>query len=50
MRGNKKAKPEAATETSAIDLENLAEVLADQLGRYDMLELIKQLVSRVKSF
>jgi hypothetical protein len=42
------AKPEAPSEASAIDPENLAEILADQLGRYDTLELIKQLVSRVQ--
>ncbi len=42
------AKPEAPSEASVIDPENLAEILADQLGRYDTLELIKQLVSRVQ--
>ena len=42
------AKPEAATETSASDLENLAEVLADQLGQHETFELIKHLLSRVQ--
>ena len=48
MLRNKKAKLEAATETSASDLENLAEVLADQLGQHETFELIKHLLSRVQ--
>ena len=42
------AKPEALFEASSSDLENLARVLADQLGNYDTFELIKHLVSRVQ--
>ncbi len=42
------AKPEALFEASSGDLKTLGRALADQLGRYDMFELIKQLVSRVQ--
>ncbi len=41
------AKPEALFEASSGDLETLARALADQLGQYETLELIKHLVSRV---
>jgi hypothetical protein len=42
------AKPEALFEASSSDLENLARALANQLGQYETLELIKHLVSRVQ--
>lgn len=42
------AKPEALFEASSGDLETLARALADQLGQYETLELVKHLVSRVQ--
>ena len=42
------AKPEALLEASSGDLETLARALANQLGQYETLELIKHLVSRVQ--
>ena len=46
----REAKTEAVLESSPSDLEDLVEVLALQLDRHDVLELIKQLVSRVQDF